>query len=68
MPAQRGRRKGRGRPIRVPLVAGRQQATHEPRRWRAYSTGWIGVVGQSSSRAPRTAASSVNRWAGSVAE
>lgn len=33
----------------------------------AHSIGWIGVVGHSSSRAPRTAASRVKRWAGSVA-
>jgi hypothetical protein len=34
---------------------------------RGHSIGAIGVAGQSSSRAPSTAASRVNRWAGSVA-
>jgi hypothetical protein len=59
-------RQGGDRPIRRLLLAiGRQPACR--RTITGHSIGSIGVAGQSSSRAPSTAASRVNRWAGSVA-
>lgn len=59
---------GDGRPIGGRKVAGRRQQGTDAIAGVDYSTGSIGVLGQSSSRAPRTAASRVKRCAGSVAE